>query len=232
MVAGDLVNTAARIQSVAPSGTLFVGEATKRASEAAIVYEDAGAHELKGKAEPVQLWRAVRVIAGARGALKSEGLEAPFVGRDPELRTLKERFFACGEDRKSHLVSIVGIAGIGKSRLSWEFYKYFDGLPQITWYHRGRCLAYGEGVTYWALAEMVRMRARIATGQAARRGGGARQGPRGAQVGVAPPGPSDRPGGTNGRGPGGPVCGMAAVLRTPGRDQPYRLDLRGHAVGR
>src|SRR5919201_193508 len=165
MVAGDLVNTAARIQSVAPSGTLFVGEATKRASEAAIVYEDAGAHELKGKAEPVQLWRAVRVIAGARGALKSEGLEAPFVGRDPELRTLKERFFACGEDRNSHLVSIVGIAGIGKSRLSWEFYKFFDGLPQVAWYHRGRCLAYGEGVTYWALAEMVRMRARIAEGE-------------------------------------------------------------------
>ena len=56
----------------------------------------------------------------------------------------------------------MGIAGIGKSRLAWEFYKYFDGLPQITYWHRGRCLSYGEGVTYWALADMVRMRARIA----------------------------------------------------------------------
>src|SRR6476661_4485302 len=55
-----------------------------------------------------------------------------------------------------------GIAGIGKSRLAWEFYKYMDGLPQLTWWHRGRCLAYGEGVTYWALADMIRMRARIA----------------------------------------------------------------------
>jgi class 3 adenylate cyclase/tetratricopeptide (TPR) repeat protein len=162
MVAGDLVNTAARIQAAAPPGAVFVGEATKRATEAAVVYEAAGTHELKGKAEPVALWHAVRVVAGARGALKSTGLEAPFVGRERELRTVKELFFACGEDKKAHLVSVVGIAGIGKSRLAWEFYKYFDGLPQITWYHRGRCLAYGEGVAYWALAEMVRMRARIA----------------------------------------------------------------------
>ena len=165
MVAGDLVNTASRIQSVAEAGAVFVGETTKRATDAIVVYEDAGSHELKGKVEPVALWRAVRVVAGARGALKSEGLEAPFVGRDRELRTVKELFFSCADDRKAHLVSIVGIAGIGKSRLSWEFYKYFDGLPQVTWYHRGRCLAYGEGVAYWALAEMVRMRARIAEGE-------------------------------------------------------------------
>jgi class 3 adenylate cyclase/tetratricopeptide (TPR) repeat protein len=165
MVAGDLVNTASRIQSVADPGSVYVGESTRRASEAAIVYEDAGSHELKGKAEPLPLWRAVRVVAGARGALKSEGLEAPFVGRDRELRTVKDLFFACAEDRKAHLLSVIGVAGIGKSRLSWEFYKYFDGLPQITWSHRGRCLAYGEGVTYWALAEMVRMRARIAEGE-------------------------------------------------------------------
>jgi class 3 adenylate cyclase/tetratricopeptide (TPR) repeat protein len=162
MVAGDLVNTASRVQSAAAPGSVFVGDATRRATEAAVVYEDAGVFELKGKAEPVALWRAVRVVAGARGSLKSAGLEAPFVGRDRELRTVKELFFSCGEDRKAHLVSIVGVAGIGKSRLAWEFYKFFDGLPQVTWYHRGRCLAYGEGVAYWALAEMVRMRARIA----------------------------------------------------------------------
>src|SRR5579864_4269370 len=73
MVAGDLVNTASRIQSSAPPGTVYVGEATRRASEAAIAYEDAGGHELKGKAEPVQLWRAVRVTASRGGALKAEG---------------------------------------------------------------------------------------------------------------------------------------------------------------
>jgi tetratricopeptide (TPR) repeat protein len=65
-------------------------------------------------------------------------------------------------------VSITGIAGIGKSRLGWEFYKYFDGIAQITYWHRGRCLSYGEGVTYWALADMVRMRARIAEDEEAR----------------------------------------------------------------
>jgi class 3 adenylate cyclase/tetratricopeptide (TPR) repeat protein len=161
MVAGDLVNTASRIQSAAQPDSVFVGEVTRRATEAAIVYEDAGVFELKGKAEPVPLWRALRVVAGTRGGLKSAGLEAPFVGRDRELRTVKELFFASAEDGRAHLASIIGTAGIGKSRLAWEFYKYFDGLPQITFYHRGRCLSYGEGVAYWALAEMVKMRARI-----------------------------------------------------------------------
>jgi class 3 adenylate cyclase/tetratricopeptide (TPR) repeat protein len=165
MVAGDLVNTASRIQSAAEPGSVFVGEVTRRASQAAIAYEDAGVHELKGKAEPVSLWRALRVVAGAGGALKSEGLEAPFAGRDRELRLVKELFHASGEERKAQLVSITGVAGVGKSRLMWEFFKYMDGLPQDTWWHRGRCLAYGEGVAYWALAEMVRGRAEILEGE-------------------------------------------------------------------
>jgi class 3 adenylate cyclase/tetratricopeptide (TPR) repeat protein len=165
MVAGDIVNTASRIQSAADPGAVLVGEATRRASEAAIVYEAAGAHELKGKAEPVSLWRAVRVIAGVGGALRATGLEAPFVGRDRELRLIKELFHASTEEAKAHLVSVVGTAGMGKSRLSWEFFKYIDGLVTPLWWHRGRCLAYGEGVTYWALAEMVRMRARIEEGE-------------------------------------------------------------------
>ncbi len=162
MVAGDMVNTASRIQSAARPGTVLVGGSTKRATEATIAYQDAGAFELKGKAEPVQLFRALRVVAGARGRLRSTGLEAPFVGRARELRMAKELFHVCAEEKKAHLVSVMGIAGIGKSRLSWEFYKYFDGLRTEVFHHRGRCLAYGEGVAYWALAEMVRMRARIA----------------------------------------------------------------------
>ena len=162
MIAGDLVNTASRIQGIAEPGQVLVGEATRRATEAAIVYESAGSHELRGKTGLVPLWRAVRVVSGARGTLKSEGLEAPFVGRDRELRLLKELFHASAEERKAHLVSVTGIGGIGKSRLAWEFFKYIDGLQQTTLWHRGRCLAYGEGVTYWALADMVRMRCRIA----------------------------------------------------------------------
>jgi class 3 adenylate cyclase/tetratricopeptide (TPR) repeat protein len=161
MVAGDLVNTASRIQSAAPPGTVLVGEATKRATEAAVAYEDAGEHELKGKESPERLSRAVRVLSARGGALRSDGLEPPFVGRDRELRLVKELFHAASEQRKAHLVSVVGIAGIGKSRIAWEFEKYIDGLVEQVAWHRGRCLAYGEGVAYWALAEMVRMRARI-----------------------------------------------------------------------
>jgi predicted ATPase/class 3 adenylate cyclase len=162
MVAGDLVNTASRVQSAAPPGAVFVGEATRRATEQVVVYEHGGSHELPGKAGLIPLWQAMRVVSGTRGTLKAEGLEPPFVGRDRELRLLKELFHASGEGRKAHLVSVSGIAGIGKSRLFWEFFKFVDGLPQRTLFHRGRCLAYGEGVTYWALADMVRMRCRIA----------------------------------------------------------------------
>ncbi len=165
MVAGDLVNTASRIQSAAGPGQVFVGEATRRASEAAVVYEEAGSHELKGKAEPVPVWRAVRVIGGIGGALRSTGLEAPFVGRDRELRLIKELFHASAEERKAHLVSVMGVAGTGKSRLSWEFFKYIDGVAFDVRWHRGRCLPYGEGVTYWALAEMVRTRASVLEGE-------------------------------------------------------------------
>ena len=165
MVAGDLVNTASRVQSDAKPGTVLVDEATRRTSEAAIAYEDAGARELKGKAEPVRLWRALRVTAARGGALKSVGLEPPFVGRDRDLRLVKELFHASADEGKAHLVSVVGIGGLGKSRLVWEFFKYLDGLAKFAFWHRGRCLAYGEGVTYWALAEMVRMRAEIVEGE-------------------------------------------------------------------
>ena len=145
MVAGDLVNTASRVQSVAEPGGVLVGETTRSASEAAIEYHDAGQHQLKGKPEPVRLWRATRVIAGAGGALRPTGLEPPFVGRDRELRLLKEFVHATSAEGRARLLSIVGLAGVGKSRLAWEFFKYIDGLTETIWYQRGRCLAYGEG---------------------------------------------------------------------------------------
>jgi class 3 adenylate cyclase/tetratricopeptide (TPR) repeat protein len=165
MVAGDLVNTASRIQSAAEPGTVLVGEATRRSSDAAIAYEDAGRHSLKGKDAPVHLYRALRVVAGVGGLMKSEGLEPPFVGRDRELKLVKDLFHASTEAGRAQLVQVTGIAGIGKSRLVWEFFKYMDGLRSTYLWHRGRCLAYGEGVTYWALAEMVRGRAGILEGE-------------------------------------------------------------------
>src|SRR5436190_859307 len=162
MVAGDLVNTASRVQSVAEPGRVYVGDGTRRSTEQAIVYEDAGSFELKGKQGLTPLWKAVRVVSGVRGTLKSQGLEAPFVGRDRELRQIKDLFHTSADEKRAQLISVTGIAGIGKSRLAWEFYKYFDGIARLVYWHRGRCLAYGEGVTYWALADMVRWRCRIA----------------------------------------------------------------------
>ncbi len=162
MVAGDMVNTASRIQAAAPPGEVYAGESTARAAEAAIVFEDAGVHKLKGKSEPARLYRALRVVAGSLGAQRSTGLEAPFVGRDRELRQIKDLFHATAEESRAALVSITGIGGIGKSRLSWEFEKYVDGLADTSLWHRGRCLSYGDGVAYWALVDMVKMRCRIA----------------------------------------------------------------------
>jgi class 3 adenylate cyclase/tetratricopeptide (TPR) repeat protein len=162
MVAGDLVNAASRIQSLAAPGSVLVADPTRRASEGAIAYENAGLHELKGRQEPVLLWRATRVTAGIGGKLRTPGLEPPFVGRARELHLIKELFHATAEKRGAHVVSVLGEAGIGKSRLAWEFFKYVDGLADDTWWHHGRCLAYGDGVAYWALSEIVRMRAGIA----------------------------------------------------------------------
>ena len=162
MVAGDLVNTASRLQSVAASGTVLVGEATYRAASGAILFEEAGEHALKGKEAPVPAWRATTVVAMRRGSGRSEALEPPFTGREEELRLVKDLFHIIERDRKARLVSIVGQAGIGKSRLAWEFEKYIDGLVDQVWWHAGRSPAYGEGISYWALAEMVRGRAGIA----------------------------------------------------------------------
>jgi len=88
-------------------------------------------------------------------------LEPPFVGRDEELRALKEQFHATAREGKPRLVTLVGQAGIGKSRLAWELEKYLDGVVETILWHEGRSPAYGEGISYWALAEMVRGRAGI-----------------------------------------------------------------------
>ncbi|MGH2556535.1 MAG: ATP-binding protein, partial [Actinomycetota bacterium] len=162
MVAGDLVNTASRLQSVAPPGTVLVGEATMRAASGAIAFEPAGEHTLKGKASPVPAWRALRVVATRGGAARSEILEAPFVGREEEFRLLKDLLHTTGRDPRVRLISVTGPAGIGKSRLAWELEKYTDGVIETIYWHRGRSPAYGEGITFWALGEMVRQRARLA----------------------------------------------------------------------
>jgi tetratricopeptide (TPR) repeat protein len=158
MVAGDAVNTAARVQTAAQPGTVWVDDETRHLTSAAVTYTDAGEHALKGKADPVRLFQARAVVAAMGGAQRVDGLEAPFVGRDRELRLIKELFHATHEEGRPRLVTVTGVAGVGKSRLGWEFEKYIDGLTVVTRWHRGRCLSYGEGVAFWAFAEMVRSR--------------------------------------------------------------------------
>ncbi len=158
MVAGDPVNTAARVQSAAGPGEVWVDPATRSLTAAAVTYVDAGEHVLKGKADPVRLYRAGTVVAAVGGLQRVDGLEAALVGRDRELRLIKELFHSTEETGRSQLVVLDGEAGVGKTRLGWEFEKYVDGLLRTVRWHRGRCLSYGEGVAFWALAEAVRGR--------------------------------------------------------------------------
>jgi class 3 adenylate cyclase/tetratricopeptide (TPR) repeat protein len=159
MVAGDLVNTASRLQSAAAPGTVLVGESTFHAASSAIAFEPAGEHALKGKAAPVPAWRALRVVGQRGGGGRAEALEAPFVGREVELRLLKDLYHATAAEKRMRHVSIVGTGGIGKSRLAWELAKYLDGVSELIWWHQGRSPAYGGGLTFWSLGEMIRERA-------------------------------------------------------------------------
>ncbi len=162
MVAGDLVNTAARLQAVATPGTVLVGEATQRAASRAVTFEPAGDQALRGKAAPVPAWRALRVVARMGGRDRTNVLEAPFVGRQEELRLLQDLFHATTRERRVRLVSVIGPAGIGKTRLAREFLHYVDGLADDVWWHEGRSPAYGDSLTFWALGEMVRRRCGLA----------------------------------------------------------------------
>ena len=158
MVAGDAVNTAARVQSVAEPGEVWVDETTRLLTSGAITYVDVGSHELKGKADPMPLWAVRAVVAAMGGAQRADGLEAPLTGRGRELRVIKELFHGVEESGRPALVLLNGDPGLGKSRLAWEFEKYIDGLStEVTW-HSTRCLAYGDGIAFWPIADAVRGR--------------------------------------------------------------------------
>jgi class 3 adenylate cyclase/tetratricopeptide (TPR) repeat protein len=162
LVTGDLVNSASRLQSAAAPGTVLVGERTYRSISESIACVPVEPLSLKGKAEQLAAWQALRVISERGGSNRSVAPEPPFGGRDDELRLAKELLHATGREGRPRLVHVTGVAGIGKSRLMWELQKYVDGLTETFLWHQGRCPSYGEGVTFWALAEMVRGRARIA----------------------------------------------------------------------
>jgi class 3 adenylate cyclase len=162
LVTGDLVNTASRLQSAAAPGTVLIGERTYRSVSQSIACVPVEPLSLKGKAEPVPAWLALRLVSGMGGSNRGTAPEPPFVGRDEELRLAKELIHATGRERRPRLLHVSGVAGIGKSRLVWEIKKYIDGLTETFLWHQGRCPSYGEGLTFWALAEMVRTRAGIA----------------------------------------------------------------------
>jgi class 3 adenylate cyclase/tetratricopeptide (TPR) repeat protein len=158
MVAGDVVNTAARLQQAAPVGGVAVGEATWRATKYVAEYEELEPVELKGKAAPVRLWRAKR----ARSRVKAERPRAtPFVGRERELAALREAFTRSVKEGKAQLVTVVGEPGSGKSRLVAELGRFLDARPELVAWRRGQCLPYGEGITFWALGEIVKAEAGI-----------------------------------------------------------------------
>ena len=158
MVAGDAVNTASRVQAAAEPGQVWVDETTRILTSSAITYVDVGSHRMKGKSDPVPLWSVRAVVAAMRGAQRADGLEAPLVGRDRELRLYKELFHTAEETGEPRLFVVDGEPGVGKTRLAWEFEKYVDGLSSTVRWHSGRCVAYGEGVAFYALAEAVRGR--------------------------------------------------------------------------
>ena len=158
MVAGDAVNTAARVQAKAQPGTVWVDEQTRALTAAAIAYDAVGTHELKGKVEPVALHRATAVMGTVGGESRELGVQAPLVGRRRELSLLKDLYQTAVEDDRGRLLLIAGAPGVGKTRLGWELQKYTDGLSAVVWWHWGRCPAYGDGVAYSALSAAVRRR--------------------------------------------------------------------------
>jgi predicted ATPase/class 3 adenylate cyclase len=160
MASGDVVNTAARLQSAAPVDGILVGEQTYRATERAIEYREHEPVQAKGKAEPVRVWEAVQARARF-GVDLTTAAAAPLIGRDQELELLIAAFRRAADDRVPQLVSVVGVPGIGKSRLLGELFAVIDRGNRLVRWRQGRSLPYGEGVSYWALGEMVKAEAGI-----------------------------------------------------------------------
>src|ERR687891_2553473 len=155
-VTGDTVNVAARLQSAARPGSVTVGERTMRATLAAVRYEKLEPLALKGKSEPVPAWEAAEVIAEHAVGRTAPARESPLVGRDNELATLEAIYERVERDCIPHLVTLVGEAGVGKSRVLRELERRLCSRTGAPAFHTGRCLPYGTGIVFWALGEVIR----------------------------------------------------------------------------
>src|SRR5437870_534443 len=153
---GEAVTLAARLEQTAEPGQLLLGPAAHRLTLGRFEVEDLGPIELKGVPQPVWAWRALCTNGG--GGSRPRSLQAPLVGREAELDLLQNTYERALRDRRAHLFTIYGEPGVGKSRLAHEFSEGLEGATVLP----GRSLPYGEGVTYWPLAEMVKCAAGIA----------------------------------------------------------------------
>jgi class 3 adenylate cyclase/tetratricopeptide (TPR) repeat protein len=159
LVTGDAVNVAARLEQAASPGDVLLGEPTYRLVRDAVQVEPVAALDLKGKEEPVPAFRLVTVLTDVAG--HERHLDSPMVGRGKELAMLERALKRAITERTSHLFTLLGAAGVGKSRLVAEF---LDGRADTALVLRGRCLSYGEGITFFALDEIVHQAAGIDEG--------------------------------------------------------------------
>jgi class 3 adenylate cyclase len=160
MASGDVVNTAARLQAAAPSDGILVDEATFRATDRQIHYQPGEPVAAKGKTDPVPVWLAVAARANLGVEVDQAG-RAGLVGREREVRLLESALERVRGEHAPQLVTLVGVPGIGKSRLVWELLQTVEADPELVTWRHGRCLPYGEGVALWALGEIVKAQAGI-----------------------------------------------------------------------
>jgi tetratricopeptide (TPR) repeat protein len=160
MASGDVVNTAARLQSSAPVNGILVDEASYRATKDVIDYGERAPVEAKGKSEPIPVWQAVEARARL-GVDVAHAARTKLIGRGRELDVLRQALTRVREEQQPQLVTLVGVPGIGKSRLVHELLQLVEESPDLIWWRQGRSLPYGEGISYWALAEMVKAQAGV-----------------------------------------------------------------------